>query len=277
MLGVVLLTVGLPVAFLLVLAGVTIIGRERFGQFRREYRDRVRASAPAVVFLGALLVLNHLLRAVGGELSWLIGWNVTGAIYAFEGGVVAGLQSVVPSILTPVFAATYLVGYVFLLVFPLIAYLVLRDGKYLRETAYAYSINYGVGLACYLAFIAYGPRNLMPDLVEPLLYTAWPESQLLTSQVNTNTNVFPSLHSSLSLTAALLAYRTRDIYPTWVPVAAALALAVMFSTMYLGIHWATDVLAGAVLAVLAVRASVYIEAHRSVENSGGSHRDTSHL
>ena len=92
----------------------------------------------------------------------------------------------------------------------------------------------------------------MPDMVQSLLYDALPRFQLLTSQINTNTNVFPSLHTSLSATVALLAVRTRDIYPRWLPVAAVLATLVALATMYLGIHWAIDVVAGLVLATGAV-------------------------
>jgi membrane-associated phospholipid phosphatase len=76
---------------------------------------------------------------------------------------------------------------------------------------------------------------------------------LLTSEVNHNTNVFPSLHASLSLTVAFLSLRTRTEYGRWPLVAVPLALSVSFATMYLGIHWATDVVAGAVLAVLSIK------------------------
>jgi membrane-associated phospholipid phosphatase len=145
------------------------------------------------------------------------------------------------------FSYVYVYGYSFLLVFPLLAGLWLSQTRYLRQTVIAYTVNYALGLLCYLLFVAYGPRNYMPDLVQPLLYDAIPRFQLLTSEVNANTNVFPSLHTSLSVTVALLARRVRDAYPLWYPVAAFLAANVALSTMVLGIHWATDVVAGVAL------------------------------
>jgi membrane-associated phospholipid phosphatase len=71
--------------------------------------------------------------------------------------------------------------------------------------------------------------------------------------VNTNTNVFPSLHTSLSITVALIAWQTRRQYPLWTAVSVPIAASVVISTMYLGIHWAIDVLAGALMAWVIVR------------------------
>jgi len=248
-----LVNLALVVGAMLGLATVTIVGRSRLARLRSHYRERLRAIAPALAVLGGVLLMNRVVRTVGPELSWLIGWNVTGLIFGIEGTFVADLQSLATPAVTSYFAFVYVDGYVFLLVFPLIAYLALDEMGFLRETCLAYALNYGIGVLCYVVFIAYGPRNLMPDMVESLLYTAWPQSQLLTTQVNTNTNVFPSLHASLAITVAALAYRTREIYPKWFVVAAALAASVVVSTMYLGIHWLVDVVAGGVLALVAVR------------------------
>lgn len=248
----VLLEVILVVASLLVVAMAAIVGRRRIRATVRSLRDRIAATAEPLALLAVALILNALVRDAGIELSWLLGVNVTGVIYGVENGFVAILQSFASPPLTAYFAAAYVYGYAFLLVFPLVAYAFLAESTHLRETAIAYVVNYGLGLACYLLFIAYGPRNLMPEAVDSLLYETYPRFQFLTSEVNTNTNVFPSLHASLSATAAILAYRTREIYPRWFPVATFLAASVSLSTMYLGIHWATDVVAGFALAGIAV-------------------------
>lgn len=236
-------------------AAVVVIGPRRLRETRARGRERLRRIGPFVVILGVVLIINRIGRRVGPELSWIIGWNVTGKIYAIEGTIVADVQSfAVPSV-TTYFSFAYLHGYVFLLVFPLIAYFALENIEPLQETILAYTFNYGIGLLCYILFIAYGPRNLMPELVESLLYTNWPEAKFLTSQVNVNSNVFPSLHASLSLTVAALAYRTRDVYPRWWYLSWVLAASVVISTMYLGIHWALDVVAGGVLALVSVYAA----------------------
>lgn len=215
------------------------------------HRNVASTVLPAVV-LGVVLGANSVIRDTGLDLSWVIGVNITGVIHAFEGNVVPMIQSVAFPALTTFFSFAYVYGYTFLLVFPFVLYLIHEDSTHLERLVVAYIVNYGVGLVCYVLFVAYGPRNVIPELVDNLLYVHWPQSQLLTGKVNANTNVFPSLHTSLSVTVALLAYRTRDQYPRWVPIAGFLAVTIALSTMYLGIHWATDVGAGILLAALSL-------------------------
>lgn len=250
---------GLLSSILIAVSSVVIIGPERLGRLRDCYRRRLREGGPYLLALLLVLGFNSASRTIGAELSWLIELNITGLIYAVEGESVARLQSLASPALTTYFSLVYLYGYAFLLVFPLVAYLAAEDAGPLRETAIAYVLNYSLGVVAYVLFIAYGPRNFIPDLVDPLLYSTYPQAQLLTSEVNVNTNVFPSLHSSLSVTVALLAWRTRDLYRRWYPIACFLAGSVVVSTMYLGIHWATDVVAGGSLAVC----SVYLAANWS--------------
>lgn len=247
-----LASIALVVLGLVAVGVATIVGGGRVRRSRAFYRERLREIAPYTVVLAVILVVNSLTRGLVPEVAWIIGWNITGPIYAVEGTLVARLQGLATPPLTAYFAFAYVYGYVFLLVFPLVAYGVLEAARPLRELVVAYALNYALGLVCYALFVSYGPRNLMPDLVDSLLYTAYPQVQLLTARVNTNTNVFPSLHASLSITVALLAYRTRHVYPRWTYAAAILAASVALSTMYLGIHWVIDVVGGAALAVLSV-------------------------
>jgi membrane-associated phospholipid phosphatase len=226
----------------------------------RAARRTASRVAPAGAVLGGVLLVNGVVRDVGVELSWLVGVNVTARIHALEGGLVADLQSLAGPPLTAYFGFVYVFGYVFLLTFPLVLYALRGAPRPLYATLVAYGLNYGVGLVCYVLFVAYGPRNFMPELVDSLLYTSWPGVQRLTSAVNVNTNVFPSLHASLSVTAAVLACRFRAVAPRWPPIAASLALSVAVATMYLGIHWLTDVLGGLVLAGACVHVALSLSA-----------------
>lgn len=247
------------VALLILLTAPPIVGRYRLVQLRRHWRGRLRAAAPSLLILAAILLINRTARQLVPELSWIVGFRITGQIYGIEGALVAWLQSFATPMMTMYFTYVYVYGYVYLLVFPLVAYLALENPRPIRETALAYTFNYGIGLVCYVLFVAYGPRNMMPDLVDSLLISSWPQAALLITEINVNTNVFPSLHTSLSVTVALLAYRTRQIYPLWTVIAIPLAASIVGATMYIGSHWAIDVIAGIGLAVISVALAKRVE------------------
>ncbi len=259
------------VVTVLVVAGVvTIVGLDRVWAFRDRARDRFLYIFPYVLLLVSVFAVNSVMRSVGPTLSWLLNWQITDEIFGLEGEFVAALQGYATPAATVYFSYTYIYGYIFLLLFPVVAYLVMEDDRPFRTAILSYALNYVIGVICYLLFIAYGPRNVMPDLVDQLLYVHWPESNLLTSQVNANVNVFPSLHTSVAMTVVFLAYRTRDEYPAWLPVSAIIGVSVVISTMYLGIHWLTDVVAGTGLAVFCVAAAAWLTDPDNLDGRIGS-------
>ncbi|GAB7092652.1 hypothetical protein JCM18237_29230 [Halorubrum luteum] len=257
----VLARIALWVGAMCLVAGVAIVGPRRLYEFAHEIGPRLREARTPIAVLVGVVVLSAVGRGPLQTVSEIVGVRLTGTIYALEGEFVAWVQAtfVAPE-LTIYFSWVYVYGYVFLLVFPFIAYGALSDTTTLRRLLLAYALNYGIGLVIYTLVLAYGPRNVMPDVVTSLLYTFDPDFQVLTAEVNEHTNVFPSLHTSLAVTAGLFAALTWEEYPAWTPIAVWLALSVTVSTMYLGIHWLVDVIGGIGLAV----ACVYLS-HRLVE------------
>jgi membrane-associated phospholipid phosphatase len=268
----------LVVGALLLLSLLTIVGLGRLGRLRRKLIPRLQEVYPYMGLLAIVLVLNSFVRSYGEILSWLLDWQITGLIHSIEGNLVANIQTFLTTdfVTLPVvagmaaavqgytgvppdeqviavFSMVYIYGYVFLMVFPFFAYLAKDRMDSFKQLMLAYGFNYTIGVLCYVLFIAYGPRNLLYPEVQSLMYQWWPRSQILTGEINTNTNVFPSLHTSISLTVVLFARRTRETYPAWLYISTPLALGVLLSTMFLGIHWGIDVVAGAVLAVVSVR------------------------
>lgn len=263
MLRALLVEVTVVVTTLCAIGAGTIVGRSRLTELLRELQPRLRDSAPYIGLLATVLVINSALRPYAQQLSQLIGWRITGTIEAFEGEFVAGIQAYQSELLRLYFSYVYVYGYVFILVFPILAYLALSNRDQFKRLTVAYSSNYAIGLVLYVLFIALGPRNM--NVAENLLYLNNPEYQFLTSAVNTKTNAFPSLHTSLSTTVAIFAYKTRDEYPIWLVVGVGLAVSIIISTMYLGIHWATDVVFGVVLAGVSVAiADRYVDVPASV-------------
>jgi membrane-associated phospholipid phosphatase len=71
--------------------------------------------------------------------------------------------------------------------------------------------------------------------------------------LNTVANCFPSMHTSVAFAVLLLALREKGPFFKWGMVF--YCASVIYSTLYLEIHWVIDVLAGMTLAYVAVRLS----------------------
>lgn len=248
-----LLVTGVVLAMTM-LTSVVVIGLDSISDARAELRYQIRESGPYIVGLGVIYMLNKLAHELSEPLAAVIGVNITDTLVALEGGFVGQLQALFPAEAVWYFSFVYVFGFAFLLIFPIIAYLLLPTQRYLKELLVAYIINYSAGTVFYTLFIAYGPRRALPDVVAQPMFEQFPEIMTLTAAINTSSNVFPSLHASLAITVMLLAWRTREQYPRWLWVCAVFVVSIVISTMYLGIHWLIDVLAGVVLAF----ASVYL-------------------
>ncbi|SEV97950.1 phosphatase PAP2 family protein [Natrinema salifodinae] len=256
MLAEVLTQLVIVIAALLPISVAIFIDRERLARTRTDWRRRLRTAAPIIGILAVVLVINRVARQTAPALSRRIGVHLTATFYNVEGEFILLFQSIATAETTAYFSAIYVYGYTFLLIFPIIAYFTLSDTRIFRRLLAAYALNYAIGLLFYIFVIAYGPRNLMPaELGETMLYDTNPQYKYLTREVNTNTNVFPSLHTSLSATVAAFASMTRSEFPKWFPIAVVLAASVAISTMFLGIHWGIDVTAGLILAAVCVALS----------------------
>lgn len=262
------------VAAMLVTAGLVIVGPRRLAEASRDARWRFEQCVLPLTVLAVILLVRWSTADVATRLQWrVVGTNISGLLFDLESAVfpenpVTVLQSFATPELTAYFVFIYVYGYAFLLLFPFVAYFALDEMDDLSTLILAFSANYAIGLCFYIVFIAYGPRNFDNVLFEGLLYSAYPQVRLLTDQVNQPTNVFPSLHTSLSMTVLFIAWLTRRKYPIWLLVSSVLAISVVLSTMYLGIHWFSDVVAGTMLALV----SVYIGRHYTFEGILGGAR-----
>ena len=236
------------------------VGRDRIGAVlgsRDRRRRRLRAVAPYLGGLALVLLVNKGLLRRLETLSRAYGVRATLWFYELEGDAVATVQSAIPEWGVYVFGPVYVLGYVVVLTLPLVAYVFATNARAVKTLVTAYAVEYLAAIACYTAVFAYGPRNYhrLPGAdpsaaqVEAPLLEAFRSVTRLTARVNVETNVFPSMHAALSVTVFLVAVSTHDEFPRWTGVASVLVASILLSTLYLGVHWVTDLVAGGVLAV----------------------------
>ncbi|APX95710.1 phosphatase PAP2 family protein [Natronorubrum daqingense] len=240
------------VGIMLAISIALFISREALTTTLAQLRSRLQITGPVLVVLGIALLINRLMRQ--SEEDGI--FPMTQVIRRLEGDLIYVFQDIETTRLTMYFSFVYVYGYAYILIFPAIAYFVLSNTRMFRRLLTAYTLNYLIGLSVYLLVGAYGPRQFMyPEEMGVVLYDFGPEYAHVTTEVNRNTNVFPSLHTSLAATVGIFAFYTRSEYPYWFVVALILSISVIISTMYLGIHWAIDVVAGLALAAFCVWAS----------------------
>jgi membrane-associated phospholipid phosphatase len=254
--------VGYTLGPTLVLVAVFAVVTGWFGYaraaIRGDLRKRALALAPYAGVLVLVLLFNAVVRPRVDEFSAAFAVTFTDDIHGFEGDLVAHLQDAIPEPFFLYFSAVYVIGYGALLIYPPVAYVVLEDYVKPSMLFVAYAVNYFVGALLYMVFSVYGPRNQLVGLVEAPLFEEFPDIMYLTSAINTNSNAFPSLHTSMAVTVLCFAWITREEYPVWLAITAVLVPSVVLATMALGIHWFTDVIAGVALALFSVGVAVWI-------------------
>ena len=177
----------------------------------------------------------------------------TNVLAAMDGDLHQRLQAAVPGgFVTTTLAAVYFLGFPLLIVSGVWVPVCLGRGAAARRALAAYVLCFAMALPFYLLFPVdevwhHNPavRNLLLDhpFVRDHLYA-----------FNELNNSFPSLHTAASVAVAAVVWRSDGMPRRFRAAMLALATAIVFSTLDLGIHWSADVAAG--LAVAAVAAHV---------------------
>ena len=138
-----------------------------------------------------------------------------------------------------------------------------NDMKMMTALLFALFLNYLIAFPFYVFF----PVNEVwssSSQVRPLMHEVYRSFEGEYRVFSGMNNCFPSLHTSLSLTMALLA--TLTPYKRLARVLQVSAGLIILSTLYLGIHWLTDVIGGVFTAVVAV--SLAMSWERAAEFAG---------
>jgi membrane-associated phospholipid phosphatase len=169
----------------------------------------------------------------------------TDLIYQLEGERVALFQAWTHPALTGFFTAIYFVGVPFVVLF---TYFKVKsiDPAEAKRYVCAY-ISIVILATPFFVFFPVAVSAARAD-VSPLIYDIHPIITAGTLSTDTLLKAFPSLHTGLSVVAALYARKAGPAYGITVAIIGTL---IIISTFYGGIHWISDAVFAAILAVVA--------------------------
>lgn len=202
--------------------------------------------------VAAVLLFNVYETHLDPQIAPALGLDFTPWLLAVEGDAVIWLQRSLRGHQLAVFWAwVYVFLYPCLVALPTVIYHDRRDGAALRSYVAAFALNYFLALPFYLFVPVTETGWSEPRTADAVLENALPGWIEFLRSSSALDNCFPSLHVSLTATAALHALR-------WGPrrlalTAGAGSVLVIASTLALGIHWIADGVAGVGMAALAVR------------------------
>ncbi len=203
-----------------------------------------------MLFLIFAAVALHLIEVIFIDPSvtkW-VGHDYANNIQAIENGFVYWFsQNWTPGIIH-FFVLIYIVIYPFTLWFSPLYFTIANKKKALKSLAYGLLIIYLVALPFYLfmpitnVYTFYNTNSALETVIPNI-------EQFFYSTTTTN-NCFPSLHTAMTILVAYCLSLTDNeklkIFGYFVMIT------VIISVIYLSIHWLTDVLAGALLALGAI-------------------------
>jgi membrane-associated phospholipid phosphatase len=166
-----------------------------------------------------------------------------------EGTKVSIFQSLASPTLTYFCGVVYLLGFPFLLIFTFILFLFSQNDETLKEYAITFTLIYLIAYVFYIFFPVDVTGHVLPG-VAPLLYQLNPAILGIVTICSPGlNNCFPSLHTALSVMATMFILFKTDLRRYKV-FAVGTTIFILFSILYLGIHWITDMIGGIILALI---------------------------
>lgn len=180
----------------------------------------------------------------------------TNVIYAIEGNAVAIFQTYTSIYITVLFSAIYLLGYPCLILYTFHR-LKLDSISQTHRYVYSYVLLFLISAPFYF----FTPVKVTGHVisVEPLLYNLDSVIYAGITSIDTLAKAFPSMHTGLSVLASLHAFKVSKDFAkiSWLVTGL-----IILSTFYLGIHWITDAVAGALFALISYKVSQKVDIDR---------------
>lgn len=177
--------------------------------------------------------------------------DFTPSVYSLEGNFVYYVQHLFKNDVL-----TWLTTYFYVVIFPALmivsigVYTYQKNFKLYYAICYAIMFNYLAAIPFYLFFPVYEVWSVHPQ-VEFLMSRVFPTFETDYRPLSGLDNCFPSLHTAISVSVAVIAIRSNNAF--WRRFSIFSASFIIFSIFYLGVHWLSDACAGLVLGIASAR------------------------
>lgn len=240
---------GLALASFALQRGGTITADSWFAR----HVGRIRGALPAVLVLSLTTIAAGLQGQFERAVQAWHGWDFTPLLWNFEGNVVERFQDVARSpTLDYVFVSVYTAGAFLFYFVPFFILVGLGRGRNAMRIALTMAIVWSVGILFYF-FVPVNEVWMTANApyhythVTNVLFERVPSASTSDAYALAVNNNFPSLHVALSCGIAAALWFANE---RWLAIpGTVIAAGVTIATMYLGIHWVSDVVAGLALAI----------------------------
>jgi membrane-associated phospholipid phosphatase len=201
-------------------------------------------------------VLIHLIEVnyIDEIITDFIGFDFAILIRNIEGDLVYNFSIYWNQILVYFSVIIYILIYPFTLWFSIYYYIIKNHKKSLIYLTYGFVIIYAIALPFYLLFPVtnvYKFYNLSSNLNMVI-----PNIENFFYITTTQNNCFPSLHVAMSSLLAWSAFYVKNkIYSYFLII---IMISVVFSVLYLSIHWIMDVISGFLITILGILILKYL-------------------
>lgn len=241
-------------------------GRQPLDPVYRFLRSLVTSRKYLVFFLCALGILVINTYEVKLEAAYGVTYDLTAAMTGWEGNWHVWLQTHLKSgLLTAVCAFFYVVMFQSVMIASLGVYTSRTSKRLYYAFCVALLLNYAVALPLYW-FVPVNEAWYANPRIHFLMLDAFPSFERDYRGLSGINNCFPSLHTSISVTMALLAARSG--VRRWAVFAWINAAVIIFSIFYLGIHWFTDMACGVLLALISVYVGMRVGKRAELADQG---------
>jgi len=216
-----------------------------------------------LMMLGVLVLNKFELHL---EAALPIRYNLTQMLTGWEGHWQSHLQAALHSQpLTLLCAVFYLVLFQAVMIASVGIYTYRGDIKLYYALCIALVLNYLIAVPFFL-FVPVDEAWHASPHIRFLMLDVFPGFESEYRSLSGLNNCFPSLHTSLSVTMALLA--SRSGIRRWAVFCWIHAAVIIFSIFYLGIHWLSDMSAGLALACVSVAIGLKVASRADYSHGG---------